>query len=104
MDAFAMEKRICGTGCRYTNDAKTRPNFPSPSMEKGEFLMIPNIGCIWVQVSQEAVPKTRQNFLGEMPVRENEEELRGCVTLVWPQVKGKEKEDWAAASENVVQF
>ena len=104
MDAFAMEKRTCGTGWGCTNDAKTRPNFPSPSMEKGEFLMIPNIGCIWVQVTQEAVPKTQKNFLGEMPVRENEEELGACVMLVGPQVKEKEKEDWVAASENVVQF
>lgn len=72
MDALAMgKKRTCRTVCSCTDDAKTRPIVPFSSMDKGEFLMIPNIGCILVQVIQEAVTKTWK----KMPVRENGKEL-----------------------------
>lgn len=42
------KKRTCRTVCTCTDDVKTRAIVPFSSMDKGEFLIIPNIGCILV--------------------------------------------------------
>lgn len=62
---YVKKKKICRTGCKCTDDAKTRPITAFSSIDKGEFLRIPNIGCILVQVTQEAVAKPWKNFIRE---------------------------------------